>query len=138
MHSYSGVANASSWGHKPSGILAKQCLDHHHGDCYVQGHSHPEIYRRPKFDPTPQMGDWAPSSFESNRFTVGDEPAQQQQEWSTELGEVPKDCYFCKYTGKCAQDTPEYGSGKDYMGNDCNACSGTGTCPHCGGDAIIG
>jgi len=132
VHSYSGVANAN-WS-PPPGLLAKPCLDHHHDDCYVQGHSQPEIYSRPRFEPTPQMGDWAPGSYEFTRFTIGDEPSEQRQ-WTADLGSVPKDCYYCKGSGECPQD---YEKGKDYMGQKCNSCSGSGKCYHCGGDGVIG
>ncbi|MBX3172414.1 MAG: hypothetical protein KF760_33730 [Candidatus Eremiobacteraeota bacterium] len=119
-----------------------------HHDCYTSGHSHPpEIYNRQMSShfalATPQMGDANLDSFPSARFSTGEEPAGQQTQWSDHLGEVPKDRYWCRdgggtITGKCSNDRPEWGSGSDYMGNKCSSCGGTGVCPHCHGDGIMG
>ena len=133
IHSHAPVAAI------PYRFAPHQCQHgEHHSDCYSPGHSQPGIYSRPRFmaEATPQMGDWAPGSYESNCFTIGDEPSQQQQQWTANLGEVPKDCYYCKGSGDCPQDGPE--KGKDYMGQKCNSCSGSGKCYRCGGDGVIG
>jgi len=121
---------------------------HEHSDCYLPGDAPPEIYSRRTMTSqmalvSPQVGDWAPGSFDSAQFTLGDEPAGQQTQWSEELGSIPKDCYYCRNssgvsTGKCAQDVPLWsGGGKDYMDQSCNACRGTGICSHCGGDGVM-
>ena len=140
LNSYS----APRWSAPPA-LQQKGCHNpqHEHSDCYVPGQAPPEIYSRRSMTSqlalvSPQMGDWAPGSFESAQFTMGDEPAGQQTQWSEQLGSVPKDCYYCRTTGKCSQDVPEWGGGKDYMGQSCNACRGTGKCSHCDGDGVIG
>lgn len=135
----------------PPGLPAYSCLkpQHHHHDCYTPGHAQPEIYNRsmgasPLALTNLQMGDnLVLQSFPSAQFTIGDEPAGQQTQWTADLGEIPKDCYYCRnnggtITGKCSNDDGTWGSGKDYMGNDCSSCGGTGVCSHCGGDGIIG
>lgn len=133
-----------------AGLLAHQHChkDPQHHDCYSPVNFHPpEIYSRQMTShfalSTPQMGDNDLDSFPSARMTFGDEPAGQQTQWSENLSDVPKDCYWCRngggtVTGKCSRDSPQFGSGKDSMGNDCPACGGSGVCPHCNGDGFMG
>ena len=89
-----------------------------------------------------QMGDSTEDGYPSAQFTFGDEAAGQQTQWEPNLSSIPKDCYFCtrfgEPTGKCAQDSGEWGSGKNSAGEDCSSCGGTGKCRHCGGDGVIG
>lgn len=42
------------------------------------------------------------------------------------------DCYYCKATGDCPQDSPA-GSGLNYSGVSDYFCNGTGKCYHCSG-----
>ncbi len=148
MLSTASITSAGSKFTPPPGLLAHKCLhkDHFH-DCYTSGHQHSEIYTRRSFTSpialiTPQMGAMDLESFPSAQFTLGDQPAGQQTQWTADLGEIPKDCYYCRsnggtITGKCSNDSPNWGSGKDYMGNECANCSGTGVCPRCGGDGVM-
>lgn len=134
----------------PSGLLAQPCRSGpQHHDCYAPGHHHhqPGVYTRQMTSPfalaAPQMGASDLDSFPSARLTTGDEPAGQQTQWSDNLTDVPKDCYWCRnnggtITGKCSRDSPEFGTGQDSMGNECPACGGTGVCPHCNGDGVMG
>lgn len=135
VHSYAGArATAANW---TSPVSCQDKCHQHQGDSFLPGHSHPEIYTRHEFklptQSTLQMGD-----FESSLHTIGDEPSQQQQQWTAELADIPKDCYYCRSSGDCPNDSPKYGKGKDYMDQTCNSCSGSGKCSHCGGDGVIG
>lgn len=129
------------------------CSHRDPSDCYEHGHSRPLTYSRSSLRQfQAQMGDsdsssrqmGAGSSFPSAQYTFGTPDSDRdQRQWTAELGSIPKDCYYCRsswgeITGKCAKDAPEWGSGKDYMGEKCSACSGTGKCPHCGGDGVLG
>lgn len=123
-------------------LKAKECSHSpQHGDCFVPSFEPPPIYSRSLVSQlalsTPQMGD-----FPSGQYTFGEEPAQQQTQWESNLGAVPKNCYYCtRYgspTGKCSQDSGDWGSGINYMGEKCAACSGTGTCPRCNGTGVLG
>ncbi len=88
------------------------------------------------------MGDF--SSYPSAQYgSVEESTDRQQRQWTADLGAIPKDCYYCRrpwgeISGKCSNDAPEWGSGKDFNGNQCSACSGTGKCPRCGGDGVLG
>ena len=53
------------------------------------------------------------------------------------LSRIPTKCYYCDGSGKCQQDYPRPGSGKDWKGEDEYRCSGSGKCQHCGGSGWI-
>lgn len=129
------------------GLPQKECQHHHqHADEFVPSPAPPAIYSRNMTSQmalaSAQMGDSDLDSFPSSRITIGDEPAGQQTRWEGNLSSPPKDCYYCtRYgspTGKCAQDSGEWGSGKNNVGENCPSCGGTGVCRHCHGDGIIG
>jgi len=50
------------------------------------------------------------------------------------LTRIPTKCYYCNGSGKCQQDYPGPGSGKDWTGAAEYRCGGTGKCQHCGGE----
>lgn len=53
------------------------------------------------------------------------------------LSRIPTQCYYCNGSGKCQQDYPRAGTGKDWKGEDEYRCSGSGKCDHCGGTGWI-
>ncbi|MBN9417005.1 MAG: hypothetical protein J0I12_16280 [Candidatus Eremiobacteraeota bacterium] len=53
------------------------------------------------------------------------------------LSRVPTKCYYCNGSGKCQQDYPGPGSGKDWKGEAEYRCSGSGKCQQCGGSGWI-
>lgn len=118
--------------------------DHHHGDGYTAGHAKSMTYRRVTFQrPRPSSPQMGGNDFPSAQYQMGSGSRRRQTQMMADMGSVPKTCYYCKPswgdpTGKCAKDAPEWGSGKDYMGNDCSSCRGTGKCAHCGGDGVLG
>lgn len=112
--------------------LCEQVQDSFAG-CCEQDHG---IYSKMQFGTTPTMG--LPGAFPTSHYQIGEPSDEVGKDWSRNLGDVPKDCYYCAGSGMCALDVPQWGSGKDYTGQDCNACSGKGVCYHCGGDGIIG
>lgn len=112
--------------------LCTDTTDDYVGSC---GHDH-SLYKNQHFAAGSRLE--LPGNFPSARVTIGEPGDATEQAWRQRLGDIPKDCYYCSTTGKCALDTPEAGSGKDYMGEKCNACSGSGVCQHCSGDGIIG
>jgi|JI10StandDraft_1071094.scaffolds.fasta_scaffold1420148_1 hypothetical protein len=111
----------------------REVADSYTGDC---GHEH-GLYRRMSFASGESLQ--LPTGFPSQSRAIGEPSMDGDAGWTRNLGEIPKDCYYCKGTGKCYMDTPELGGGgEDYMGATCKACSGSGVCPRCGGDGVIG
>lgn len=53
------------------------------------------------------------------------------------LGRVPTKCYYCNGSGRCQQDYPGPGSGKDWKGEAEYRCSGSGKCQQCAGSGWI-
>ena len=53
------------------------------------------------------------------------------------LGRVPTRCYYCNGSGRCQQDYPGPGSGKDWKGEAEYRCSGSGKCQQCAGSGWI-
>ncbi|MBS2033919.1 hypothetical protein JST97_02975 [bacterium] len=49
------------------------------------------------------------------------------------ISKAPTKCYYCNGSGKCQQDYPGPGSGKDWKGEAEYRCSGSGKCQQCGG-----
>lgn len=49
------------------------------------------------------------------------------------LTKAPYKCIYCGGNGKCQQDYPGPGTGKDWKGEAEYRCSGSGKCQQCGG-----
>lgn len=96
-------------------------------------------YSRTLFEPTaeapaaPVLGAWA-----SSLLSAGDaKSASSSTRWTSSLASVPYKCYYCNGSGKCQNDYPGPGSGKDGNGEKEYRCSGSGQCQQCGGDGIL-
>ena len=53
------------------------------------------------------------------------------------LSRIPTKCYYCDGSGKCQQDYPRAGSGKDGSGEKEYYCGGSGRCVKCDGSGWI-
>lgn len=52
------------------------------------------------------------------------------------LTKAPSKCVYCGGNGKCQQDYPGPGSGKDWKGEAEYRCGGSGKCQQCGGSGM--
>jgi len=79
-----------------------------------------------------QIGVW-----NSATFAAGSSDSSAGNQWTDNLESVPYKCYYCNGSGKCQNDYPGPGSGKDGNGEKEYRCGGSGRCYQCDGDGIL-
>lgn len=93
----------------------------------------------PQFHSTPAPAEWAANldQFTPCEHHQLESPRTAAFQLLDHLTRIPTQCYYCNGSGKCQQDYPRAGTGKDWKGEDEYRCSGSGKCDHCGGSGWI-